>query len=474
MATVATTRAAQPRAAARVYCDAVPRRSVSTLACLALLALAALASAPSPASAASSTVWLCRPGLTGNPCTPGLSTTRFSPSGRRLGVTHPTAVRNPKFDCLYLYPTVSNQKTVQANLHIDPVERSIALYQAARYSQYCRVYAPMYRQATLNAILDPRAVTPAVGLAIYRDALNGWRTYLRRYNRGRGVVLIGHSQGSFVLRRLIASEIDPKPALRARLISALLLGGNVAVRRGRDVGGDFKHVRACHSRTQLGCVVAFSTFDAAVPANSKFGRTTVAGQQVLCTNPAALGGGSGLVDTIFPTKPFDPTNPLAAAIKLLGVTLPTAPTTWIDVPGGYRTRCSSAGGGMVSEHTYGDAVDIAEVNGIPIVGHQGAGSITDITERRIMTLQGSMQPNQLISLMTYPGVSYAWAQSDHADHIHVGFQPMFGQTPSLNAQYASALKPDQWVKLVDRINHIDEPIVPTKPSKYALPVSGGN
>jgi murein DD-endopeptidase MepM/ murein hydrolase activator NlpD len=132
-----------------------------------------------------------------------------------------------------------------------------------------------------------------------------------------------------------------------------------------------------------------------------------------------------------------------------------------------------AGGGMVSEHSYGDAVDIAMVNGIPISGHQGAGSITDITERRIMTLQGSMQPNQLISLMTYPGVSYAWAQGDHADHIHVGFQPMFGDSSKLNATYGSALKPAQWVKLIDRINHIDEPVVPTKPSKYALPANGG-
>ncbi len=132
-----------------------------------------------------------------------------------------------------------------------------------------------------------------------------------------------------------------------------------------------------------------------------------------------------------------------------------------------------AGGGMVSEHTYGDAADIAMVNGIPIVGHQGPGSITDITERRIMTLQGSMQPNQLISLMSYPGVSYAWAQGDHADHIHVGFQPMFGDSAKLAAQYSSALKPAQWVKLIDRINQIDEPVVPTKPSRYALPAVRG-
>jgi hypothetical protein len=126
-----------------------------------------------------------------------------------------------------------------------------------------------------------------------------------------------------------------------------------------------------------------------------------------------------------------------------------------------------AGGGMVSEHTYGDAADIAKINGIPIAGHQGPGSIADITVRRILTLQGTMQPNQVISLMNYPGVSYAWAQGDHADHIHVGFQPLFGDNAKLQQHYNSVLKPGQWVKLIDRLNQIDNPVVPTKPSKYA-------
>jgi DUF3089 family protein len=242
---------------------------------------------------------------------------------------------------------VSGQPTVQANLRIDPEERSVALYQAARYSQNCRVYAPMYRQATLQSIGNPALLTPAVRAAVYADALNGWKTYLRKYNKGRGVVLISHSQGTFVLRALIAAEIDPKPAMRAKLISALLLGGDVTVRRGRDVGGDFRHIRACRSTTQLGCVVAFSTFDAPVPADSKFGRTKAAGRQVLCTNPAALGGGSGALDAIFPTQPFAPRNPLSVGIKLLGLTLPTAPTTWIHVPRSYRAHCSSAGGATV-------------------------------------------------------------------------------------------------------------------------------
>jgi hypothetical protein len=130
-----------------------------------------------------------------------------------------------------------------------------------------------------------------------------------------------------------------------------------------------------------------------------------------------------------------------------------------------------AGGGMVSEHSYGDAADIAIINDTPIVGHQGPGSITDTTVRKLLTLQGTMQPNQLITLMNYPGVSYAWAQGDHADHIHVGFQPQFGDVAKLGQHYDSVLKPAQWAKLTQRLNTIVNPVVATAPSKYALSFS---
>jgi len=108
------------------------RREVRLLALVVVL-VAGLATAHSPAASAR-TVWLCRPGLAHDPCTPGLATTVFSPTGKRLRVEHPQAVRNPAIDCFYVYPTVSDQKTTLANFHVDPVERSIALYQVARYS----------------------------------------------------------------------------------------------------------------------------------------------------------------------------------------------------------------------------------------------------------------------------------------------------------------------------------------------------
>src|SRR5579859_5417651 len=125
----------------------VPRLLTALGAALAL-ALATGASA----SAAYHPVWLCKPGLVPDPCTPGLSTTVFSATLHKLGVDHPQAVKHPAIDCFYVYPTVSGQPTGNANLHIDPEERSIALYQAARYTQYCNVYAPMYRQETLAGI----------------------------------------------------------------------------------------------------------------------------------------------------------------------------------------------------------------------------------------------------------------------------------------------------------------------------------
>jgi hypothetical protein len=124
--------------------------------------------------------------------------------------------------------------------------------------------------------------------------------------------------------------------------------------------------------------------------------------------------------------------------------------------------------GNVSEHSTGTAADIAAVNGIPILGHQGPGSITDLTIRRLLTLQGSMKPHQIISLMTYDGADNTLSMPDHADHIHIGFQPLFGSNSKLSRQLDSVLKPGQWTKLIDRLGAIDNPTVLTSPSKYAI------
>ena len=258
----------------------------------------ALVAAP---AAGAKTVWLCKPGLRHNPCTSSMTATVEAASGD-AGAQHAKPARKPKIDCFYVYPTVSGQPGVNANLHVDPEETVVAKNQASRFSQVCRVFAPMYRELTTSGILSNPPAAPRA--KAYNDVVAAWHDYLKHFNKGRGVVLIGHSQGSFVLDQLVKSEVDKNASERKRLVSALLIGGNIQVPIGRGVGGDFKHVPACTSGRQIDCVVGYSTFDTVPPADALFGRvprsTT---RQVLCVNPAALSGDHGKLLSYFTTKP---------------------------------------------------------------------------------------------------------------------------------------------------------------------------
>ena len=251
------------------------------------------------------TSWLCLPGQQPNPCAGDQTTTVFAPDGSSKTTT-PKTPHDPKVDCFYVYPTVSDQPAQNANKNPDPPIGGIATYQAQRFSQICNVYAPLYRQRTVLGIFNPTTNSAEAGAIAYGDVLQAWRDYLANHNKGRGVVLIGHSQGTFHLRKLIAEEIEPKPAESAKLISGLLLGGNVLVKKGSTTGGDFQRTPACTGSTQVGCVVAYSTFNRTPPDNTRFGKyTPPAGQpddkEVLCTNPAALSGGSAPVTTELPS-----------------------------------------------------------------------------------------------------------------------------------------------------------------------------
>jgi hypothetical protein len=124
-------------------------------------------------------------------------------------------------------------------------------------------------------------------------------------------------------------------------------------------------------------------------------------------------------------------------------------------------------GGGVSHHSSGNALDIAKVNGVPILGHQEPGGITEQTVRQLMRLQGTMRPDQIISLLDLG--QNTLAMGDHADHIHVGFRPRFGENRKLGRQALAVLKPGQWSDLLSRLRRIENPAVPTKPSRYSLP-----
>ena len=267
-----------------------------TLVCLVALRAGQAQSTPQPKNDYSKGAnWLCRPGRQ-DACAADLAATIVSADGK-LKEEKFKADPNAPVDCFYVYPTVSLDETPNSDMTAGPEENRVVQHQFARFASKCRVYAPLYRQVTLTALRAGMAGKPmAADRALpYNDVVDAWKYYLEHDNRGRGVVLIGHSQGSGVLTQVIKNEIDGKP-VQERFISALLLGTNLAVPKGKDVGGAFKTIPLCHAATQTGCAIAYASFrtEQPPPANTLFGR--IAGSQDLvaaCTNPAALGGGSG-------------------------------------------------------------------------------------------------------------------------------------------------------------------------------------
>jgi Protein of unknown function (DUF3089) len=190
---------------------------------LALLALApsvALAQQPAaPANAARNdysdpATWLCRPGRT-DACSVNQDITVVAADGSMTKVDFKPAA-SPPVDCFYVYPTVSNDPTPNSDMHAGPEEQRVIAQQFARFAEKCRPFAPLYRQVTLavlRAAATGQPMTPDRELA-YQDVRDAWNHYLAHDNGGRGVVLIGHSQGSGVLTRLIRDEIEGKPAAR--------------------------------------------------------------------------------------------------------------------------------------------------------------------------------------------------------------------------------------------------------------------
>ncbi|GAA2059484.1 DUF3089 domain-containing protein [Williamsia deligens] len=261
-----------------------------------------------------STVWLCRPGQADDPC-----------GGRSAAPV----------DCFYVYPTVSLALGTNAPRRVGPEERLIASQQAAPFGAQCRVWAPVYRQSTLRGLFTAR--TPAdrrAALALaYSDVRSAWRDYIAHDNGGRGVVLVGHSQGTTMLRTLLREEIEPA-AVHDRLVSALLLGGNVLTRTGSPVGGDFTRTPLCTAHDETGCVVAYSTYGRTPEPDDRFGRVPAdgvgpsrpfpsgPGYAVACTNPAALGTSA----------------PAALHSRLAGQRI-----------SGYTARCVTVGGAQVLE-----------------------------------------------------------------------------------------------------------------------------
>jgi len=293
--------------------------------------------------------WLCHPD-TDDPCDHDLDATVVTESGDTQ-VEQWQAAPAPEFDCFYLYPTISTDPTGNSDLVPgDDQEVYVVRQQAARLGSACRVFAPVHRQVTLTALIAALAGTPIPTDSALADAdvLDAWKHYIANDNGGRGVLLIGHSQGASRLITLIRNEIDPSPELRDRLVSAMLLGTSFQVPEGADVGGHFVNIPLCHTGQDIRCVISYASFRATAPPpdNSRFGRSLQPGWKAACTNPALLASGTNVLHAYLPTSgaslPIIPHgDPPAWVDPSLGVAITTP---FVTLPRFLEAECSEHNG----------------------------------------------------------------------------------------------------------------------------------
>ena len=316
------------------------------------LALAACSSdrpvaAPLPSASAGPTAlpvgdpvtWLCRPtsgGLDDAACREGLDAAVVTAAGTSADPFEPPA--DPPVDCFYVYPTVSRAPGVNAPAEPAPEVVATVRAQAALLGEACRLFVPLYRQVTLGALTSGRYFDPvAQGLA-QSDVVDAWHEYLNEDNDGRGVVLVGHSQGAMQLARLLEQDAAPR-GLTDRVVSALLVGGGATTAAGSDVADEAGDLPVCREVAQTGCVLAYSTFAEVPPAGSLFGRAP-AGREAICVDPTRLSGGDGALHPYVPTDRLGPAGGLSRA----AVPAPDGAAGFVAYPGAGTARCRQEAG----------------------------------------------------------------------------------------------------------------------------------
>ena len=291
--------------------------------------------------------WLCKPGIADDVCSRDLDATSVAADGSTEIVEHEVA-EDPPIDCFYVYPTTSFDQGPNSDWEPAEAEEIHTVYnQAARLTSTCRVFAPVYRQATLSSIGgggDDDGVEPWT--VAFDDVLDAFKDYVVNESEGRGFVLIGHSQGAGMLTRLIEAEIDDEPLLRDRLVAAYILGSAVQVPVGDVVGGTFANVPLCEEDDQTGCVVSYASFRATAPPTPAafFGRGGD-GTRAACVNPADLTGGPAPLQPYFMVTPpegsllgGDVAHPFADPARTAEIETP-----WVTYPDFVEGACAEEG-----------------------------------------------------------------------------------------------------------------------------------
>jgi len=341
----------------------IDARRVRRLACLAVLVLVAASACIPPrfVGYASDTYaqeqnWLCRPGAsTTNECVGSfLDSTIVNANGSTqldpfdgYDQSQPTA----PIDCFYVYPTVPAPAGGLNDLAMaaDPAsEIAIIRQQVARFSSVCNVYAPLYRQMKFDAYFAPTEQYNAANDLAYGDVHDAFKHYMGNFNRGRPIVLIGHSQGAQHLLRLLRDEFDTDPQFTKSLVSAYLIGWtvNTALPTDSPTVSTSPHIPLCATATQNGCMVTYQTYGSTQPPPAG------GNPKKACSNPASIVGGSG---------------PITSYVSPAGITgLPAISTATVQLPGAMTAQCTVPGTGapflsVAATHQAGDVRNVDRI-----------------------------------------------------------------------------------------------------------------
>lgn len=242
-----------------------------------------------PVSAyAEARMWFVRPGE------PGEELVKWLPEG----FSRPADAQPVEAAVFFVHPTSYLKKT-HWNAPLDDSDASrigtiVVRGLSSVFGEAREVWAPRYRQATLGAFVSDAAPARQAHDLAYRDVAEAFDAFIAAQPAGRPIVLAGHSQGAFILKRLMAEKIAGTP-LAGRVAAAYVIGWVVDTRR--DLPG--MGLPACGQSDQAGCVISFLSFtDTADTAMMREAYERFAGNSAaasppayLCSNP--LTGGLG-------------------------------------------------------------------------------------------------------------------------------------------------------------------------------------
>ena len=279
--------------------------------------------------------WLCLPGRN-DACAGDLTTTVIEPDGTKHVEADIAPAAAPKADCFYVYPTVDLDLMPgnHTDFHDLAPMGDVALAQAARFRASCAVYAPLYRQVTIGAYVAGGESLEKRLVVAYADVEAAFLWYLKNENHGRPIVLVGHSQGAEMVTRLLAKYFDHDAEMKKRLLLAMPIGGWVEVAKGQKLHGSFEAIPVCSAADELGCVIAFRSFEEGAAFDLAKNKPSAASLETACVSPAN--------DAVLASAYFPVTKRTRRRMK--GIDDVTTP--WVAYPQLYAAHCADGGEGF--------------------------------------------------------------------------------------------------------------------------------